>query len=104
MVTGSNEKKEEDKTDFEKYLENNLQDNLLLISVDASKGKSGKLNIDKIKHLQDFKDNNPKQVFINETFRGGRKTKRIRRYKSKRRSTNKARPRSRKAGPRKAKR
>lgn len=35
---------------------------------------------------------------------GGRKTKRIRRYKSKRRSTNKARPRSRKAGSRKAKR
>lgn len=42
-------------------------------------------------------------------YHGGRKTKRIRRSKSKRRSTNKARPRtrkagSRKAGPRKAKR
>jgi len=62
------------------------------------------INVSKLNELQqNIKYQGLKSTF-SSAFGGGRKTKRVRRSKSKRRSTNKARPRSRKAGSRKAKR
>ena len=91
------------------YLKNHIKDNHFKLKLNVVENADHTVSVTGINLLESIPTGTLGVFSTPKKFIGGRKTKRVRRSKSKRRSTNKARPRtrkagSRKAGPRKAKR